>query len=269
MVTAAARPRRFLTQPILPRFKIWKKQKVYKWSEVCWKNRGFAGVDGTRLTEQMYVDFWPISSGTRLGEKKILNSFFQFSPSIITRFSWESRMFFLWKWDWEISGNLLSTYSSLCKMTFQINFFVFSRWAQWCTSDRPKINTLEHSSVFDQWGTFCNNRKTSVGVVLCQNLHLLGNDSTLQYKFALLRSRNGFFDFFAKIMRYKFLFHIFFTLYLLSSKFLKISKHEMSELLSSTTLIFGSTLVINCGDYWNCCILRRFFEINNHCLFLQ
>ena len=54
------------------------------------------------------------------------------------------------------------------------------------------------------------------------------------------------------------------TLHLLSMKFLKISKYEMSELLSSTTLIFFllgwwrwlspaaiSTSASICGDFWN------------------
>ena len=137
--------------------------------------------------------------------------------------------------------------------------------------------TLKHSSVFDQWWTFCNNRKTSVGVMLCQDLHLLGNDSTLQYKFALLRNRNGFFDFFL-LRKWDINFCSIYSLLFTCSPliFFFNSKHEMSELLSSTTLIFfgeslifGSTLISNCGDYWYCCILRWFFEINNHCLFLQ
>ena len=84
------------------------------------------------------------------------------------------------------------------KMTMQINFFVFSRWVQRCTSDRPKMNTLEHSSVFYQWGTFRDYWRIAVGLVLCQELQVLGNHSTLQYKFTLLKNFYRFFEFFSR-----------------------------------------------------------------------
>ena len=62
-------------------------------------------------------DLWPIWFGTKMSDlsQKRQARFFHFSPSIIIRFSWESRMFFLWQWHDEISENLLSTYSPLLK----------------------------------------------------------------------------------------------------------------------------------------------------------
>lgn len=155
----------------------------------------------------------------------------------------------------ESALHLLSTFQ---KITLQINFFSFSR------DECNGVHQIDQKSILWNIPQFLTDgeRSTTIGK------HRLGLYYVKIYIFwATTRLCNtnlhcseavrGFLIFFPKKMRYKYLFYGYFTLHLLSSKFLKFQnmKYRNCSPLQldflGGSLIFGSTLVINCGDYYH------------------